>query len=93
MTSLCLLPRPILQDTFEDTFLELRKWCDTSADAAHAVLHAQREARAGRLAGALKALDKVSTRRTCLCASATLRWHLIALPGRRHAHARLLIAA
>lgn len=48
-----------VQDTFEDTFLELRKWVDTSADAAHAVLHAKREARAGRLAGALKALDKV----------------------------------
>lgn len=32
---------------------------DTSAEAAHAVLHAQREARAGRLAGALRALDKV----------------------------------
>lgn len=49
-----------MQDTFEDTFLELRKWVDTQADAAHAVLHARREARAGRLAGALKALEKAS---------------------------------
>jgi hypothetical protein len=37
---------------------ELRKWADTT-EKAHATLHARREARAGRLASALRALEKV----------------------------------
>ena len=37
---------------------ELRKWVDPAAEAKHGLLHSRREARAGRLAGALKALDK-----------------------------------
>ncbi|KAK9809052.1 hypothetical protein WJX72_008467 [[Myrmecia] bisecta] len=48
-----------LADPFEAAFAELRKWADT-AEGAGAVLHAKREARAGRLASALKALDKAS---------------------------------
>ena len=39
---------------------ELRRWVDPAAEAKHALLHARREARAGRLAGALKALDKAA---------------------------------
>lgn len=40
---------------------ELRKWVDPAADTKYALLHARREARAGRLAGALKALDKATS--------------------------------
>ena len=40
------------------TSAELRRWVDTAAAAAYVLLHARVEARAGRLAGALKALDK-----------------------------------
>ncbi len=39
----------------------LRKWVDTAEDGKHALLHARCEARAGRLAAALKALDKATT--------------------------------
>ena len=39
----------------------LRKWVDTAEDGKHALLHARCEARAGRLAAALKALDKAAT--------------------------------
>jgi hypothetical protein len=39
----------------------LRKWVDTAEDGKHALLHARCEARAGRLAAAVKALDKAAT--------------------------------
>ena len=37
---------------------ELRKWVDPAAESKYALLHAQNEARHGRLAAALKALEK-----------------------------------
>ena len=39
----------------------LRKWVDTAEDGKHALLHARCEARVGRLAAALRALDKATT--------------------------------
>lgn len=50
-------PQP---SAFDAAFAELRKWADPAADAQRAVLLAKREMRSGRLAGALKALDKVA---------------------------------
>ncbi|GIL53884.1 hypothetical protein Vafri_9378 [Volvox africanus] len=38
---------------------ELRKWADTSSESAHLLLHAKVEARGGRYAAAIKALDKL----------------------------------
>jgi len=45
---------------------ELRKWVDTT-EKAHATLHARREARAGRLASALRALEKVGRNQITNC--------------------------
>jgi hypothetical protein len=50
-----------LQLIFMHLCRELRKWADTT-DKEHAELHARREALAGRLASALRALQKVRFR-------------------------------
>ena len=47
--------------TFCRTCRALRKWVDTAEDGKHALLHARCEARPGRFAAALKALDKAAT--------------------------------
>jgi tripeptidyl-peptidase II len=45
-------------DEIEAAYEELRKWIDLVSDPAHAGLASRREERAGRLAGALKAMEK-----------------------------------
>ena len=47
------------EDRFEAAFAALRVWVDTGTDDKSALLHARREARAGRPAMALRALAKV----------------------------------
>ncbi len=49
---------PAEGDAVEAAFAELRRWVDPAADAAHAALAARREARAGRPALALRALER-----------------------------------
>jgi tripeptidyl-peptidase-2 len=46
---------------FEACYAELRRWVDPVADATHAPLAAKREERAGRIALALKAMDKAAS--------------------------------
>ena len=48
------------EDRFLVTFTELRKWVDTATDTKHMMLHSRSEERAGRLAGAWKALAKLA---------------------------------
>lgn len=45
---------------FDAAFAELRRWADPAAEGKHAVLLARREARAGRVAGAVRALEKAA---------------------------------
>lgn len=47
-------------DSFEAAYAQLRRWVDPAADAAHCTLASRREARAGRTALALRALDKAA---------------------------------
>ena len=47
-------------DEFEAVYAQLRRWVDPNADTAYAVLVSRREARAGRTALALRALDKAA---------------------------------
>ena len=51
------------EDRFEAAFAALRVWVDTGADDKSALLHARREARAGRPALALRALAKARCRK------------------------------
>ena len=56
------------EDRFEAAFAALRVWVDTGADDKSALLHARREARAGRPALALRALAKARFRGCSSCA-------------------------
>ena len=47
-------------DVFEAAYTQLKRWVDPAADAAHCTLASRREARAGRAALALRALDKAA---------------------------------
>jgi len=51
---------PAAADRFLAAFTELRRWVDTASDSKHMLLHSRSEARSGRLAGALKALEKLA---------------------------------
>lgn len=47
--------------SFESTFKDLKKWTDPSAETEYALFLSKREEKAGRLASAIKALEKVAS--------------------------------